>query len=209
MNSSSRSRGVRSAVVAIPRDRQSLHELHDEVGSTAVGRPGVENLGNIGVVHHRQGLSLRFEPGDDLAAVQPRLDDLQCDRAAHGVRLFGQPHRAHAALANLLHQLIRADDRARTLRAARAIKRWSNTVRCVEQLEGALMGLQQCFDLLAQAAVVPACFIQERRPVLLHRQLDGLEKDRSFIENTVGHRCCPWFRNPREIRSWPCVTHAR
>ena len=64
------------------------------------------------MVHHRQGLALGLEPGDDLLRVHPRLDDLQGDLAAHGLGLLGDVDDAHAPLADLLHQLVGADDRA-------------------------------------------------------------------------------------------------
>ena len=75
-------------------------------------RPGVEHLGDVGVVHHRQGLPLGLEPGDDLLGVHARLDDLQRHPAADRVRLLGHEDDAHAAFADLLQQLVGADDRA-------------------------------------------------------------------------------------------------
>ena len=48
----------------------------------------------------------------DLAGVHARLDDLQGHLAADGLLLLGDEDQAQAALADLLHELIRADDRA-------------------------------------------------------------------------------------------------
>jgi hypothetical protein len=59
------------------------------------------------------------------------------------------------------------------------------------------MGAQQGFDLLAQPPTLAACFAQHRRPFLRRVHLDGLEKDRSLIEDAVGHIC--WsLRNSRQ-----------
>ena len=89
-----------------------LDQLHDEVGPAAVGRAGVEDAGDVGMVHQRQGLPLGLEAGDDVARVHARLDDLQRDLAAHGMLLLGHEDQAHAPLADLLHQLVGADHRA-------------------------------------------------------------------------------------------------
>ena len=44
--------------------------------------------------------------------IHARLDDLQSHLAAHGLGLLGHVDNAHAAFADLLQQLVRADDRA-------------------------------------------------------------------------------------------------
>ena len=105
--------------VAVLGDGQATDQLHDEVGAARTGHPAVVDLGDVRVVHHRQGLPLGLEPGDDLLRVHPRLDDLQGHLAAHGLTLFGHVDDAHAPLADLLHQLVGADDGARLLREAR------------------------------------------------------------------------------------------
>ena len=85
-NSSSRSRGVRwlsSQYLVIGTPWTS--------SMTKYGRPfsvvaAVEDAGDVDVVHHRQGLPLGLEAGDDLAAVHARLDDLEGDLALHRLR---------------------------------------------------------------------------------------------------------------------------
>ena len=47
------------------------------------------------------------------AAVHARLDDLERDLALHGLGLLGHVDDAHAALADLLQELVWANDRAR------------------------------------------------------------------------------------------------
>ena len=44
---------------------------------------GVEDPGDIRMVHHGQGLSLGLEAGDDLLGIHSRLDDLEGHPAAH------------------------------------------------------------------------------------------------------------------------------
>ena len=69
-------------VVAVLGDRHALDQLHDEVRPAGLGGAGVEDPGDVGVVHQGQGLPLGLEPGDDLARVHARLDDLQRHPAA-------------------------------------------------------------------------------------------------------------------------------
>ena len=71
-NSSSRSRGVSRCVVAVLGDRDALDQLHDEVRPAVGGRPGVEHLGDVRVVHQGQGLPLGLEPGQHLPASPSR-----------------------------------------------------------------------------------------------------------------------------------------
>ena len=68
MNSSSRSRDREAVLVAVLGDRDAADQLHDEVGPAGVGGPGVEDPGDVGVVHQGQGLPLGLEPGDHLPA---------------------------------------------------------------------------------------------------------------------------------------------
>ena len=55
--------------------------------------------------------------------VHARLDDLERDLAADRLLLLGHVDDAHAALADLLEQLVRADQRAGLLRERRCIDR--------------------------------------------------------------------------------------
>ena len=54
--SSSKRCGGEPVLVAVVGDGDALDQLHDEVGPAAVGGPGVEHLGDVGVVHQGQGL---------------------------------------------------------------------------------------------------------------------------------------------------------
>jgi hypothetical protein len=48
------------------------------------------------MIRHRQGLPLRFEPGEHLPGVHPRLDDLQRHPALDRFALVGHVGHAHA-----------------------------------------------------------------------------------------------------------------
>jgi hypothetical protein len=58
---------------------------------------GIEDAGNVGMVHEREDSPLGLEAGDYLARIHAELDDFEGDLAADG--LFGKVNDAHAALA--------------------------------------------------------------------------------------------------------------
>ncbi len=97
-------------LVAVTRERDALDQLHHEERPAAFGRPGVEELGDVRVVHERQGLPLRLEPGQHGLRVEPRLDQLERHCALHWFGLLGEIDRAHAPLADLLAQLVTPAD---------------------------------------------------------------------------------------------------
>jgi hypothetical protein len=97
-----------SGLVAVLRDWHALDIFHDEEGPTLPGRAAVEHSGDVGMVHQGQGLPLRLEPGQDHPRVQACLDQLDGHLPAHRLGLLGQPHRAHASLADPLEQLVAA-----------------------------------------------------------------------------------------------------
>ena len=156
--------------IAVLVDRDAVDELHHEERPAAVGGAGVEDPRDAGVVHERQGLALGLEAGDDLFGVHARLDDLERDLAADGALLLGEEDDSHAALAELADDRVGADARAgafgdRGLRGeagrfGRNRGRGGGLTLGVvffvsgrglggggEEDAGALVGLQQFFDL--------------------------------------------------------------
>ncbi len=114
---------------------------------------GVEDPGDVLVVHHRQGLALGLEAGDDLAAVHAGLDDLERDLAADRLLLLGHVDDAHAPFADLLEQLVGADDRAGLSRERLVAGRRRVRDRGVcRKLPSPGLGGQQCLDAAAQLA---------------------------------------------------------
>ena len=90
-------------------DRQATDQLHHEIGPARGGASRVEDPGDVGMVHHRQGLTFVLEPGDDLARIHPRPDDLEGDLAADRAGLLGPVDDAHPASADHLADRVRAD----------------------------------------------------------------------------------------------------
>jgi hypothetical protein len=97
--------------VAELREGDSLHEFHDEERAPLGGRPGVVDLRDVWMIHHRERLALCFEAGDDLARVHPRLDDLERDPTGHGFDLLGHPNHPEAPLANSFQEPVSPNHR--------------------------------------------------------------------------------------------------
>src|SRR5207237_7580317 len=70
-----------AGLIAELGDRDPLDQFHDEVGPAGVGRAGVEDAGDVRVVHHGQRLALGLEAGDHGPRVHAGLDALECDAA--------------------------------------------------------------------------------------------------------------------------------
>ena len=94
-----------AVLVAVLRDRHALDQLHHEVRPAGVGRAGVEDLGDVGMVHQRQRLPLGLEAGDHLLRVHARLDDLERDLALDRRRLLGHEDGAVAPFADRFQSL--------------------------------------------------------------------------------------------------------
>ena len=62
------------------------------------------------MVHHRKGLSLGFEPRQDLLRIHPRFDQFDRDLPFDRFGLLGQPDIAHAAFADPFEQFVLARD---------------------------------------------------------------------------------------------------
>ena len=109
--------------VAVVGEGNAPGELHNEIGTAGLGGSGVEDLGDIGVVHDGQGLTLCLEPGHHIPGVHAEFYDLHGDAAMHGLDLLSQVDHAHAAASQLLEELIPArEERARQ----RILVLWAN-----------------------------------------------------------------------------------
>ena len=83
--------------------------VHHEVRAALWGRAGLEDLGDVRVIHEGQRLALGLEAIDDLGRVHAALDDLQRHRAADGFRLLGPIHLAHATRTDALQNAVAPD----------------------------------------------------------------------------------------------------
>ena len=99
--------------IAVFRDRNPADEFHHEIGTPGGGAAGIINFGDIGVVHHREGLALGVEARDDGLGVHAEFDHLQREAAAHRFLLLGHPDHAAATFADLLQEPIATDPVAR------------------------------------------------------------------------------------------------
>ena len=95
--------------IAILGDVNALDEFHDEVGTPRLRRARIQYLGDIGMVHHRQRLTLGFEASNHLLRIHTKLDDLECDSPANGFLLVRHVHRAEPAFADELEELVAAN----------------------------------------------------------------------------------------------------
>jgi hypothetical protein len=120
--------------------------------------------------------------------VHAGLDDLQGDHPAYRLLLLGHEDDAEAALADRLHHLVRADDRAGTFRHGRA---WRGLITAkgpaVERAGTVGMGFQQQVHLAAQLLVPDAGFIQIGAPLLRRVLFYGSIEDSSEFFEVNGH----------------------
>src|SRR5580692_5430646 len=76
---------------------------------TKYGRPGIEDPGDVWVVHQRQGLELGLESREDLMRVHAGPDDLERHLPPDRSLLIGDVDDAEPPLADLLQQRVGAD----------------------------------------------------------------------------------------------------
>jgi hypothetical protein len=144
------------------------------------------------VVHQSQGLALGLEAGDDLAGVHAGLDDLEGDLAVHGLALLGHPDLAHAAFADLLQQLVGADDGAGDLaRSGWLDGNGRRRGRRREELARPEMGVQQGLDLPAQLGIPSGRPVEVGGTFLVRRDLQCIAKDRLDAWEYGCHRTPP------------------
>ena len=111
----------------VPRTSRRLWSQNSVIGTprtssmTKYGRPesvapASKTLAMLGWSIRARACRSASNRATTCAGVHPRLDDLQGHPAADRVRLLGHEHHAEPALADLLHQLVRADHRAGAVR---------------------------------------------------------------------------------------------
>ena len=185
--------GGKIFLVAIVRDFDAADQFHDKVGPAGVGRAGLEDFGNVGMIHERQRLPLRFESGDNAPRIHTELDDLEGDAAADGVFLLGHVHHATSALANLLKEFVAPDPVALLLdrRGAQAsacvgIGTWHRTSggsgrSILEEKCCFIVNTQQILQAQPQGGIVRTHLVQIRRPLGCDQLEGGTKQDHFAI----------------------------
>ena len=153
-------------LVAVAGDRHPLDEIHDEVRPATAGGAAVQHAGDVGVVHQGQRLPLGLEAGDDLPGVHARLDQLDGDQALDRLGLLGHPDAAHAAFADLLDELVRADHRAGAFRDRLVIVgRIQDCGAALEETVARLVCLEQPFDPCPQELITGTRLVEIGGPL--------------------------------------------
>ena len=106
------------SLVAPGGDGGALDELHHEVGASARREPAIDDAGDAGMLHPREGLPLLREAGDDRLGVHARLHDLDRDLLRERLAADRPPDGAGAAATKERDQLVGTDALARLLRCA-------------------------------------------------------------------------------------------
>ena len=68
--------GAKTVLVAVVCNGDSLNQFHHEVRPTGLSGPGINNFGDIGVIHQGQDLAFCFKSGNHLLGVHAQFDDL-------------------------------------------------------------------------------------------------------------------------------------
>src|SRR6185436_18316246 len=61
------------------------------------------------MIHEGQGLTLGFEPGDDVSGIHPQLDNLQGNAATNGLLLLSHIYDAATPFPKSLEQFVASD----------------------------------------------------------------------------------------------------
>ena len=93
---------IEMILIAVVSDFDAAHQFHDEVRPACVRCSGLQDFGNIRMIHHRQRLSLGLESGDDAPRVHAQLDDFERDAASDRFLLLRPVNDPTAAFADFL-----------------------------------------------------------------------------------------------------------
>ena len=137
---------------------------HQEVGLS--GLVGVVSRHDVGVSEPGGGFDLALEALDGSWPVQQLgIHHLQGDLAAYGFGLLGDEHQAEAALADLLHRLVRADDGDGPLGDRLVVRRRRRGVVSEETDRGSVRP-EQRLDLVPGLGIVAANAVEVGGPLV-------------------------------------------
>jgi hypothetical protein len=149
-------------------------------------RSSVVHLGDAGMFHHRQGLSLGLEARDHLLRIHTGLDDLESNLPAHGLRLLGQVDDAHAPFADDFQQLVRPDAGADGHRVGGKSDGTQYHRGMLQEGAGPVVIGEKAFDLGPQFGVA-AAGLRDESPALRGGDLDGLRQNVLDARNGLFH----------------------
>ena len=89
-------------LVTVLGDLDTIDQFHHEVRPARVGGAGIEDSGDIRMIHQGQGLALGLEPCDHIPCIHTQLDNLKGDAAANRLFLLGHIDDAATAFPKLL-----------------------------------------------------------------------------------------------------------
>ena len=162
-NSSSRCRGRQLGLVAVLGDRHALDQFHHEVRAAASAvTPASNTLAMFGWSISASACRSCSKRASSARRVEAAADHLERHPPLHRLGLVGDPDLAHAALAELLAQLVPAgeDHVARDcLRVAQVLLRFAGGL-----VVGAV-GREQLLDVGTQQVVRPAGVHQVQVPL--------------------------------------------
>src|SRR5262249_41649989 len=105
------------------------------------------------------------------------LDHLDRHPALDGFGLLGHPDRAHAAFADLLEELVGADDGAGGF-SERFSDRGDRPDRSVQNAAAVEMGMKQALDLMPQIRILPTGLLDKGPSFVRRFDVDRRTKDR-------------------------------
>ena len=101
-----------AVVVAEIGDFLAIHQFHDEVRPAGGGGAGIEDAGDVRVVHAGEGLAFERKAGDDIFGVHAHADDFEGHLAMHRHPLLRQVNHTAAARAEAVDEVVGPDPRA-------------------------------------------------------------------------------------------------
>ena len=97
-----------AALIAVHVYRHALDKLHDEIGRAVVGRPAIDQAGDVGMIEHGQDLALTAKSLKDVIGIQSAADDFDGDELMKRVvRAGGQVYGSHSTAADLSNDIRR------------------------------------------------------------------------------------------------------
>jgi len=162
--------------ITVLRDRIAADQFHHEVRPPVLRRAGVEDPGDVGVIHHGQGCRSASKRAINLLAVHARLDDLEGDPRTTG-SVCSAIHTSPNPLPDLLQELVTADARVGVSKATKGNRLPRvDLARAVQESAGGLVRLRAVPSPVAEAGGRFRSFRKESGP-LLGGPENGAEED--------------------------------